>query len=300
MTDTEYKQLSALYLSLVEKELANIQKANAGIYPRLREAMFYSVSAGGKRLRPCLVLAVCDMFGGDLSCAYPIACALELIHTYSLIHDDLPCMDDDDMRRGRPSNHKVFGEAMAVLAGDGLLSLAHKIMIDGLIPLAEEKREGYIHAMSMVADYSGAGGMVSGQAADIETEGKSDVDDELLSYIHRHKTADMISAAILAGAHVGGADEASLYKLEACAQYIGLLFQITDDILDVKGDESIVGKTLGKDDKEGKLTYVSLYGLEGAKEAARRTAEKAKLAIADIPNNDYLVHTIDNMLNRSY
>ena len=300
MTGSEYKQLSAHYLSLVEEELEYLQKVNAGIYPRLREAMFYSVSAGGKRLRPCLVLAVCDMFGGDLGEAYPIACALELIHTYSLIHDDLPCMDDDDMRRGRPSNHKVFGEAMAVLAGDGLLSLAHETMIDGLIPLAREKRDGYITAMSMVADLSGSAGMVSGQAADIEAEGRDDVDEELLAYIHRHKTADMICAAILAGAYVGGADEALLDKLYTCAQNIGLLFQITDDILDVKGDETVVGKTLGKDDKEGKLTYVSLYGLEGARNAAREAAEAAKLAIADLPNNGYLICTIDNMLDRSY
>lgn len=300
MTDTEYKQLSAHYLSLVESGLSHLKEHYFGVYPVLSEAMFYSVSAGGKRLRPCLVLAVCDMFGGDLNAAMPIACAVEMIHTYSLIHDDLPCMDDDDMRRGRPSNHKVFGEAMAVLAGDGLLSLAFETMVDGLLKLEGNQRDDYIRAMHTVAVRSGASGMVSGQAADITAEGNSDNSKETLEYIHMHKTADMLCAAICSGALVAGVSDENCKKLLTCAENIGLLFQITDDILDVRGDSAAVGKTLGKDSEEGKLTYISLYGLEGAVKAAEETARAAKLAIEDIPNNGYLTAVIDAILYRSY
>jgi len=300
MTQAEYKRLSQRYLAIVEAHLARIEEAGSAVYPKLNEAMFYSVKAGGKRLRPCLTLAVCDMFGGDMDTALPIACALEMIHTYSLIHDDLPCMDDDDMRRGRPSNHKVFGEAMAVLAGDGLLSLAHETMINGLLRLPDNNRLGYIKAMHTVAELSGAAGMVSGQAADIEAEGKTDISPELLSYIHLHKTADMLKAAVLSGAQAAGAGENECALIEEYGANLGLLFQITDDILDVKGDSAVVGKTLGKDSEEGKLTYVSMYGLDGAVKAADAAARAAKLAVAGLDDNGYLNAVIDNILVRSF
>lgn len=300
MIESNYKRLSEHYLELTENELLRLRDINGSIYPKLSDAMFYSVSAGGKRLRPCLALAVCDMLGGELSAVLPIACAIEMIHTYSLIHDDLPCMDDDDMRRGQPSNHKVFGEAMAVLAGDGLLSLAHETMIKGLLSMKSELREGYIKAMDAVASLSGSSGMVSGQAADIEAEGESKHTAEMLEYIHKHKTADMLCAAILSGAYTAGADETVVEKLRFCGENIGLLFQITDDILDLKGDEKLVGKTLGKDNIEGKLTYTTLYGLNGAEDAARAAAERAKHAVCELPNNGYLIHLIESILVRSY
>ena len=293
----EYSELSNKYRQLVEDELNRIASGEAAaIYPTLREAMFYSLEAGGKRLRPCLMLAVCEMLGGDIAKALPFACSLEMIHTYSLIHDDLPCMDDDDMRRGRPSNHKVFGEAMAVLAGDGLLSFAFENMLSAAQKSGER---GAISAALEIAKRAGAAGMVTGQAADIEYEGASEQTEEMLHFIHMHKTADMLSAAVLAGALIAGTDDETLSALGLYSEKMGLLFQITDDILDMKGDPKLMGKTLGKDKEQGKLTYASLLGLEGAEHAARQAAAEALEAIKDIPGSGYLAATIENMLVRS-
>ena len=297
MTAKEYSEASERYRLLVEKGLLSIaERENGSIYPRLHEAMFYSLEAGGKRLRPCLVLAVCEMLGGDIEKALPAACALEMIHTYSLIHDDLPCMDDDDMRRGRPSNHKVFGEAMAVLAGDGLLSLAFETLLRAS---ADTGDIGVLLAAREIAERAGASGMVTGQAADIENEGKQNNTLDTLRFIHRHKTADMLEAAVLSGAYIAGADGDTLAALRTYSETMGLLFQITDDMLDITGDPALMGKTLGKDAETGKLTYVALLGLEGAKKAAADAAENAKTAIRDIENSDYLAAVIDNMLVRS-
>ncbi|MBO4563526.1 MAG: polyprenyl synthetase family protein [Clostridia bacterium] len=297
MTAKEYSEASERYRLLVEKGLLSIaERENGSIYPRLHEAMFYSLEAGGKRLRPCLVLAVCEMLGGDIEKALPAACALEMIHTYSLIHDDLPCMDDDDMRRGRPSNHKVFGEAMAVLAGDGLLSLAFETLLRAS---ADTGDIGVLLAAREIAERAGASGMVTGQAADIENEGKQNNTLDTLRFIHRHKTADMLEAAVLSGAYIAGADGDTLAALRTYSENMGLLFQITDDMLDITGDPALMGKTLGKDAETGKLTYVALLGLEGAKKAAADAAENAKTAIRDIENSDYLAAVIDNMLVRS-
>ena len=297
MDKFEYAEISKKYREFVESELDRIASNEAAaIYPTLKDAMFYSLEAGGKRIRPCLVLAVCEMLGGRAEKALPFACALEMIHTYSLIHDDLPCMDDDDMRRGRPSNHKVFGEAMAVLAGDGLLSFAFEHMLSAAL---ESGEKGALLAACEIAKRAGAAGMVTGQAADIEYEGAVVQTEDMLHFIHIHKTADMLSAAVLAGALIAGADEKTLAALTLYSEKMGLLFQITDDILDYKGDPALMGKTLGKDMEQGKLTYASLLGLEGAELAAKQAAEEALAAISEIPGSGYLAATIENMLVRS-
>ncbi len=266
---------------------------------RLQEAMAYSLGSGGKLLRPCLALASCEMLGGRAADALPIACGLEMIHTYSLIHDDLPAMDDDDYRRGKPSNHKVFGEGMAVLAGDGLLSYAFETMLAALA--AHGGDVGYLCAVQAVAEGAGVGGMVAGQAVDLEAEREAKVDADTLEYIHAHKTGAMIKAAVVAGAHIAHADAAQLSAIGAFGSLYGLLFQITDDVLDVSGSFAGMGKTLGKDQAAHKLTYVSLYGLEAARRVAADTARRAKEALATFGQAaEYFIELTEATLQRDH
>ena len=245
------------------------------------EAMKYSLAAGGKRLRPVLLLAACEFAGGDVKNALPYASAIEYIHTYSLIHDDLPAMDNDDLRRGIPTNHKVYGEAMAILAGDGLLSTAFEIMNkDMLLSFDNEsmlKRK--VKAAYELSKYSGCRGMVAGQVADIEAENKQ-CSKELLDYIHINKTAAIIIGSVRAGAHLGGADNEMLEALTSYAENLGLAFQIADDILDVIGDEKELGKKTGMDAENNKSTYPALYGLEASRERLNYLTEKAISAIS--------------------
>jgi geranylgeranyl diphosphate synthase type II len=246
------------------------------IIPRnLHQAMRYSVMAGGKRIRPALMMAACEAAGGDAEKVVPVACAMEMIHTYSLIHDDLPAMDDDDFRRGRPTCHKVFGEAMAVLAGDALLTEAFVLLsapatVSGL-------PEGTLQRIiQIIARNAGSFGMVGGQAVDIESEGKV-IDPPTLDYIHTHKTGALILASVQAGALAGGADAAVFDALSHYGQAVGLAFQVADDILDVVGDEKLLGKKVGVDEARGKATYPALFGLP---EARRRAAELRDMALA--------------------
>ena len=264
------------YREKIEAALSGYM-ASCGAPAQLREAMEYSLKAGGKRLRPVLTLYTCNMLGGDIERALPYACALEMIHTYSLIHDDLPCMDDDDFRRGRPSNHKVFGEANAVLAGDGLLSYAFQIMLDAV---KADLTENAINAARAVSLGAGVKGMVAGQVIDLASETAENPGIDELRFIQANKTAAMIKAALLAGAHIAGASEAQLNAIGQYGELYGALFQMTDDILDVEGDFEGMGKTLGKDEAENKLTYISLYGMDKAKELAAETAHEAVEAIA--------------------
>ena len=259
------------YRELIESSLAEYM-AQCGAPSQLREAMEYSLRAGGKRLRPVLTLYTCNMLGGDIRRALPFACALEMIHTYSLIHDDLPCMDDDDFRRGRPSNHKVFGEANAVLAGDGLLSYAFQIMLDGI---SRDFTPNAINAAKAVSCGAGVKGMVAGQVIDLASETAEDPGLDELRFIQLNKTAAMIKAAVLAGAYIAGAEQRQLDALAAFGDAYGVLFQMTDDILDVEGDFEGMGKTLGKDQQENKLTYISLFGMDKAKELAQAAADSA-------------------------
>ncbi len=238
----------------------------------LREAMRYSLLAGGKRLRPILCLAACELAGGDAAQAMPTAVALEMIHTMSLIHDDLPAMDDDDLRRGRPTNHKVYGEAVAILAGDALLTRAFEMVALRSPGIQPERLLKVVGELSLVA---GAPGLVGGQVVDLESEGQ-DVDLETLEYIHLHKTGALLSACVITGAMIGGADDALIKALRTYARGIGLAFQIIDDILDITASSEVLGKTAGKDLVADKTTYPKLLGLEESRKRAADLVREAK------------------------
>ena len=225
------------------------------------DSMKYSLEAGGKRIRPVLLLETIKMMGGNCSAGIPFACAVEYIHTYSLIHDDLPAMDDDDLRRGKPTNHKVFGEAVAILAGDGLLNSAFEIMSGEIL---KNNCVGSVKAMNVIASCAGVNGMIAGQIVDIESEGRS-ISYEELRYLHSKKTGALIKASVMAGAYISGANEEELKAVERYSENIGLAFQITDDILDVTGNTSELGKNTGSDIQNDKSTYVSLFGIEKAR-----------------------------------
>ena len=242
----------------------------------VHRAMRYSVMAGGKRLRPVLVIAGSEVAGAAIETVMPTACALELIHTYSLIHDDLPAMDDDDFRRGRPTNHKVFGEAIAILAGDALLTLAFRL-IAGNPGEPRVVRE----VLAEVADAAGTDGMVGGQVVDIESEGKA-ITPETLEYIHLHKTAALIRVSLCAGAMLGGATAEEITAVRAAGESLGLAFQIVDDILDVEGSLAQLGKSAGSDERKKKVTYPALYGLDASRKKARELIEDARLALAPL------------------
>lgn len=227
------------------------------------DAMTYSLEAGGKRLRPVLSISVSRLLGGKDEEILPYAAALEMIHTYSLIHDDLPCMDDDDLRRGKPTNHKVFGEAMAVLAGDGLLNRAFEVMIAASLSSAEKTNA--LKTMEIIAGAASYHGMIGGQVIDMEIENKK-VPRELLENMHSLKTGAMIRAAVLAPAYLVGTDENEIQALDGYARSIGLGFQVKDDILDVIGNDEVLGKKTGSDNVNGKTTFVTLFGLDKSQE----------------------------------
>ena len=269
------------YAALVNGVLAGQLDSLGDIPQQLREAMRYSLDAGGKRLRPAMLLAACEMMGGDLSMAMPFACALEMIHTYSLIHDDLPAMDDDDLRRGRPTNHKVFGEGMAILAGDGLLHASMELMLRAACGMNDLRGA---RAAEAIARRSGVTGMVAGQVIDVTGEGKTPTE-EIVSYIHTHKTADLLTAPMEAGMILGGADEKQIEQGIAYGQHFGLTFQMIDDLLDVIGDTETLGKQTGMDAQRGKLTWVALRGVEGTREDAEMHTKMACEAIKSI-NSD--------------
>ncbi len=238
----------------------------------------YSIFAGGKRIRPILCMASAETVGGNVETVLPVACALELIHTYSLIHDDLPVMDDDDYRRGRLTNHKVFGEDIAVLTGDALLTEAFHLMSKkefvGGIP-----SDKLLAVINNVSEAAGFFGMVGGQVVDVKSEGK-EIDEETLDYIHTHKTGAMIIASVRAGAIISGAGENDLNALSDYGRHTGLAFQIVDDILDVEGDSEVMGKDAGSDGSRGKVTFPAIYGLEASRKRACELVDKALSDIA--------------------
>jgi geranylgeranyl diphosphate synthase type II len=245
----------------------------------IHKAMRYSVFAGGKRLRPVLVIAGAEAVGGRMADVMPTACALELIHTYSLIHDDLPAMDNDDFRRGRPTSHKVFGEAMAILAGDGLLTHAFRLIADNWRPGMDP---GVLRDVLVdVADAAGTDGMVGGQVADLEAEGRR-IGADMLDYIHLHKTAALIRTSIRVGARLSGATAAQLEALSVAGGDLGLAFQIVDDILDVTGTTEQLGKTAGKDQAQQKATYPAIHGLDASQARAGRLVGEALQALAPL------------------
>ena len=263
----------------------------------LREAMAYSLEAGGKRLRPLLLFATLQAFGKEKNLGVGAACALEMINTYSLVHDDLPCMDDDDLRRGKPTNHKVFGEAMAVLAGDGLLTYAFQVIM--AYEQKEISAEKKVRLVLELAKAAGPEGMVGGQVADMEAEGKQLTIDEL-EYIHKHKTGKLLEFAVLAGSILSDATEEQEEKLLEFAKYIGLAFQIRDDILDVEGTEEEIGKPIGSDVSNEKSTYTTLFTVDRAKDILEETIAKAKDAIGSLQLQDeYLLSICDLIAKRN-
>lgn len=285
----------AEYLSMVEGALSAQLESLGYIPEKLFEAMDYSLSAGGKRLRPVLLLAACDTLGGSLDEALPFACALEMIHTYSLIHDDLPAMDNDDLRRGRPTNHKVYGEGMAILAGDGLLSAAMELMLRTAVQMGDLRG---IRAAEAIARRAGVTGMVAGQVMDVTGEG-SEPTLEKVDYIHRHKTADLLTAPIEAGFILAGADDKTVSAGCEYGVNLGLAFQMVDDLLDVEGDAATLGKTPGKDAAEGKLTWVAVKGVKATREDARMAVDSAVLALNLIGGDTNFLKTLaQSTLNR--
>ena len=248
------------------------------IYPeKIYEAMRYSLLAGGKRLRPILCLASCELAGGTTSMAIPTACALEMIHTMSLIHDDLPAMDNDDYRRGKLTNHKVYGEDIAILAGDGLLTYAFEFIASKTQNVPPQQ---VLQAIAHLARASGAAGLVGGQVVDLDSEGKTDVSLETLNYIHAHKTGALLEACVVCGGILGGASAADLQRMSRFAKNIGLAFQIIDDILDITATQEELGKTAGKDVLAGKVTYPSLWGIDESRRQASQLVADAKSQLA--------------------
>lgn len=245
------------FKDFLEKYLKDYFDKKYSFNKLIYEAMSYSLNLGGKRIRPILFFLVYDMYKKDYEEILPIAGAIEMIHTYSLIHDDLPCMDNDDLRRGKPTNHKVFGEAIAVLAGDALLSEAINIMFK----FCSEKGKKELEACQAIALSAGAEGMIGGQVVDIISEGKKITEEELL-YMHSKKTGELIKSPILAGAMLGEAPEAELRLLSQYGEKLGLAFQIKDDILNVIGDKSLLGKSVKSDQTNNKTNFITTYGLE--------------------------------------
>lgn len=248
------------YIKLIDENLNKFLEIK---YPKtIFESMKYSVTAEGKRLRPVMCLEACRVFGGKIEDAIPTACAIEMLHAQSLIHDDLPCMDNDDFRRGKPTNHKVFGEAMAVLAGDALLSFAPQLIIQQSKNLDDKTKLKLIEEYCITA---GAYGLIAGQVVDIESEHKK-ISAETLEFIHTHKTADLFKFALKAGAIIANAGEEKIEAMDEFGQKIGFAFQICDDILDETSTFEKLGKTLGKDSESQKSTYTSIFGLQKARE----------------------------------
>ncbi|MEC4984389.1 MAG: polyprenyl synthetase family protein [Oscillatoria sp. PMC 1068.18] len=266
-------------------------------YPeKIYEAMRYSLLAGGKRLRPILCLSTCNLLGGTVEMAMPTACALEMIHTMSLIHDDLPAMDNDDYRRGKLTNHKVYGEDVAILAGDGLLAYAFEYVATETKNVPPQQ---IVQVVAKLGRAVSAAGLVGGQVVDLECEGNSEVSLETLNYIHTHKTGALLETCVVSGAILAGAGTQDLQKLSQYAQNIGLAFQIVDDILDITATQEQLGKTAGKDLVAQKATYPSLWGLEESRVQAKQLIDAANAELADYGEKAEPLRAIANfILNR--
>ena len=280
---------------LIEKINLALDKYMKIEYPEdIFKSMKYTTTLPGKRLRPVMCLEACRIFGGNIEDAMPTACAIEMLHAQSLIHDDLPCMDNDDFRRGKPSNHKVFGEAIATLAGDALLSYGPQVIIENSKNIPAER---ILKVLNEYMKAAGVYGIIAGQVADIENEKAKVKDAKTLEYIHTHKTADLFRLALKAGAIIAGADEKALDEMNDFANKFGLAFQIYDDILDEISTFEELGKTVGKDKASDKLTYVSLYGLEEAEKKLNSLFVEV-YDIIDKCNSEVFRSIVDNMKSK--
>lgn len=300
MLNPSFNEYLKNHIERIERELADFMPAEWQVPPVLRESMSYSLMAGGKRMRPVMVIAATESCGGSAEAALPVACAVEMIHTYSLIHDDLPALDNDDYRRGRLTSHKVFGEATAILAGDALLTHSfyaavrtarqHGIPADRVLDIIEE-----------LSVYAGPKGMVGGQVADMQGEqGLTKLEE--LEYIHLHKTSDLIVFSLKAGGRIAGATERQLEALETFGTCIGLAFQIQDDILDVVGEQGKLGKAVRSDEKLQKVTYPYFIGLDESRRKVEQLTEKGKEAIlrAELPDPVRLMQIADYLMKRDH
>ena len=285
-----------LFKVAVEQWISDYFDSKPEIDNRNFEAMIYSLKVGGKRVRPTLMLLTYAMYKEDFESILPFAAALEMIHTYSLIHDDLPCMDNDDLRRGKPTNHKIYGEAIAILAGDGLLNEAMIIMLEQCLDGNLSK----IKASTLISKASGAQGMIAGQICDILSEGKSISEEELL-YMHRNKTGQLIKVAILCGAILGNANEEDISRLKEYGEKLGLAFQIKDDILDIIGDVDILGKNIRADECNNKTTFITMYGLEKCKEKCNALTQECFQILKTLKvSTKYLEEITEFLLKREY
>ena len=271
-----------------------------GFQGKIMEAMQYSVTAGGKRLRPMLLWEVYRMFGGtDEEVVAPFMAAIEMIHTYSLVHDDLPAMDNDTYRRGKLTTHAKYGEAMGVLTGDALLNYAFEVMATAVAEAKEEQIRPAAKALRIMAEKAGIYGMIGGQVVDTEPHGETTI--ELLDYINKRKTAALLEACMMTGATLAGAEQEYVQKLEEIAEKVGLAFQVQDDILDVTASEELLGKPLHSDEKNGKQTYVALVGLDGAREVVSRLSQEAVEAFDTLPyENAFLRELLLSLITREH
>ena len=293
---TNFKEKFQEYVELTEKNLRIFNECTEETQAQknLIDAMNYSLEAGGKRIRPVLVYAFCEALGGAIETAVAPACAIEMIHTFSLIHDDLPAMDNDDFRRGNPACHKQFGEALAILAGDALSVLPYEIIADSKELSSDQK----VMIISILANSVGREGMIGGQAIDIESENRTDIDEEVLRHMYRCKTGQLIAVSCVMGAICADAGNETI---RAAAEYglrLGLAFQIIDDILDVTGDEKELGKPVGSDKQENKTTFVTIYGLEKARELADKATAEAVEWLDSVGDSEFLRELTENLLNR--
>lgn len=294
----EFKTVLKERAIYIEELLNKYMPKEEGYQKTIMESMNYSLSAGGKRLRPILTLEACKIVGGNEKDAIPFAVAIEMIHTYSLIHDDLPALDNDDLRRGRKTNHIVYGEDMAILAGDALLNYAFEVMLSS--SLGKSNPEKYLRAINEIAKSSGIYGMIGGQVVDVQSENEQ-IPKEKLDYIHNNKTAAIIIGCMRAGAIIGDANEEQIDEITKYAKNIGLSFQIVDDILDIVGDEVKLGKKVGSDINKNKSTYPSLLGLEKSKEISNELISEAKKSIEKLSENvEFLNGLADYIIAREY
>lgn len=288
----DYSKRYNYYLDKINERLSSLLVSSSFGDDIVCDAMRYSTENGGKRIRPVLVLESCHIAGGDIETALDAACALEMIHTYSLIHDDLPCMDNDDMRRGKPSCHIKFGEEYALLAGDALLTYAFEVI--SASSLDDEKKSKAVLCLSKNAGFNG---MIGGQTVDLRSEGQK-ISFERLKLMHSMKTGALIRCAVMLGCIVSGADEKTTNALISYADNIGLAFQIVDDILDVTGTVEELGKPIGSDKESDKTTYVTLFGIEKAKEMAKEATDNALKAVEAIKDNDFLIQLAESLVYR--
>ncbi len=285
------KQLSA-YIAQIEQYLSTYFGNDFRAYQRLIDSMEYSLMAGGKRLRPALVLEFCRVCGGEVQKALPVACGVEMLHTYTLIHDDLPAMDNDDMRRGKPTNHKVFGEFTATLAGDALQAEAYASVLSADLPA-----QSLVNCAKTLAVVAGADGICGGQQLDMDGEGKAQTEQDLME-IHQRKTAALIRGACLMGVYCACGTDEQVKAAVDYAEALGLAFQIRDDMLDVLSTEEELGKPIGSDDEQGKTTFMTLFGAEECERRVLELTEQAKQAVSIFEDNAFLVALADSMAVR--